>query len=562
VKPSPKAARTFLFATLFPLILAWSGAIPSASAQTILVTSANPSSSAQGTVNLNVTISGRGFKKGAKSHWFVTGTTNPGGVTVNSTAFNNSQQLTANITLAADATIANFDIVVQNTDSGTGKGTELFAVTAKGTSSTSSCPVLTPKLTTVTSCTSTLSGCLDTTFGIGGLVETASDGNHDNEGMVPLIQSDGKVVVAGYGDNPNATTGIHYATVLRYYSDGSLDTIFSSGGIAYTNIISQVQAAALQPDGKIVVAGLGFVAARFKTDGTLDASFGSGGVAVISFSGPGATNAYGLAIQSDGKIVIGGTGNSNPVVVRLNPDGSLDSSFGSGGEVIFKNGGVAAGAVVLQNVTAGTATEQLILVGGGDFALMRLTPSGTLDSTFGPNRNGQVTGGFCGMTDKVFAMARDAGGNIVLAGYSYVDSTLTPKSAVVRFTANGILDTTFGDPISGSSSRTGKTAIDFLGGQNTARGVAGQTDGKIVVSGWIADPNTSISVKTYYGVARLNPDGTLDTTFGTGGVVATNFGNAGDFGHELVIQPDGKIVVTGTTQLTTGSYFSVARYWP
>jgi Tol biopolymer transport system component len=130
VKPSPKAVRTFLFATLFPLILAWSGVIPSASAQTILVTSANPSSSAQGTVNLNVQIGGQGFHKGALAKFFVTGTTDPGGITVNSTSFANSGQLIANINVAQNATLSKFDILVTNTDGRTGKGTELFAVTA------------------------------------------------------------------------------------------------------------------------------------------------------------------------------------------------------------------------------------------------------------------------------------------------------------------------------------------------------------------------------------------------------------------------------------------------
>jgi hypothetical protein len=107
------------------------GALP-AVAQ-IQVNSANPSAAPQGTINLNVIIAGNGFKKGAKAQWFVTGTTNPGGVTVNSTTFGGSTQLTANITVAADASIASFDIVVTNTDGRTGKGTDKFAVTAKGT---------------------------------------------------------------------------------------------------------------------------------------------------------------------------------------------------------------------------------------------------------------------------------------------------------------------------------------------------------------------------------------------------------------------------------------------
>jgi len=99
----------------------------STSAQ-ISVTSALPNSATQGTINLNVTIGGKGFKTGAKAQWFISGTTNPGGVTVNSTAFVNSNTLTANITVSSTANVGGFDVVVNNTDGRTGKGTELFAV--------------------------------------------------------------------------------------------------------------------------------------------------------------------------------------------------------------------------------------------------------------------------------------------------------------------------------------------------------------------------------------------------------------------------------------------------
>ena len=122
---------------LVPVILvgifALMAALP-ATAQ-IQVNSANPSAAPQGTTNLNVTISGNGFKKGATAQWFVTGTTNPGGVTVNSTSFQSTTQLTANITVASDAVISGFDIVVTSA-SRTGKGTDLFAVQSKANSCT------------------------------------------------------------------------------------------------------------------------------------------------------------------------------------------------------------------------------------------------------------------------------------------------------------------------------------------------------------------------------------------------------------------------------------------
>jgi hypothetical protein len=129
---------SILFAMVFGGLLASVAAQP-AVAQ-IQVNSANPSAAPQGTINLNVLVTGNGFKKGAKAQWFVTGTTNPGGVTVNSTTFNGSTQITANITVASDAAISGFDIVVTNLDGRTGKGTDKFAV-IQGSNNANSCTV-------------------------------------------------------------------------------------------------------------------------------------------------------------------------------------------------------------------------------------------------------------------------------------------------------------------------------------------------------------------------------------------------------------------------------------
>jgi len=126
--------RTFASFLILPtvgfLFLNLSGSISAVQAQQVQVTAADPMSTAQGTINLNVKVTGKGFKNGAKAKWFVTGTTDTGGVTVNSTTFVNSGELTANITVADTAIIANFDIQVLNSDGRGGKGTELFAVTS------------------------------------------------------------------------------------------------------------------------------------------------------------------------------------------------------------------------------------------------------------------------------------------------------------------------------------------------------------------------------------------------------------------------------------------------
>jgi len=126
-----KSKRCWFVLLLLAAIVSFLAGLP-ANAQ-IQVTSTSPSAAPQGTTNLNVTVNGNGFKKGAKAQWFVTGTTNPGGVTVNSTTFNGSGQLTANITIASGAVISGFDVVVTNADGRTGKGTDLFAVTQQGT---------------------------------------------------------------------------------------------------------------------------------------------------------------------------------------------------------------------------------------------------------------------------------------------------------------------------------------------------------------------------------------------------------------------------------------------
>lgn len=113
--------------TLFMLAVICLAAVPSLLAQ-VTVTGANPSAAPPGTVNLNVTISGSGFKKNAKAQFFLTGTTNPGGVTVTSTAFGSSGQVVATINVSSDAVDASYDIQVLNTNGSSGKGTELFGV--------------------------------------------------------------------------------------------------------------------------------------------------------------------------------------------------------------------------------------------------------------------------------------------------------------------------------------------------------------------------------------------------------------------------------------------------
>ncbi len=131
MRPQPNSLALHLFACLSFLLLSLGGGA-AAQGQQIQVTAANPSSAAQGTMNLDVKVNGKGFKNGARAVFYVSGTTDTGGVTVNSTSFVSSTELIANITVSDAAAIANFDIEVLAADGRGGKGTELFAVTARG----------------------------------------------------------------------------------------------------------------------------------------------------------------------------------------------------------------------------------------------------------------------------------------------------------------------------------------------------------------------------------------------------------------------------------------------
>ena len=340
--PRLRFPAIFVLAALIALLISFYNSITSAQGN-VSVTAADPMSAEQGTINLNVKVTGKGFKNGAKAKWFVTGTTDPGGVTVNSTTFVSSSEVTANITVDDAAAISNFDIQVTNSDGRGGKGTELFAVTSKNALN---CPPQSPPLTSDSKCYAAFPGCLDQTFGGIGFVNIDPDNNAADEKTLNsggvAVQPDGKIVVVGSGYF--SATGLDLA-VIRYNSDGTLDTSFGDPdplnpplrrGYVVTAVSTQndmPKAMALQTDGKIVVTslGAGFKVIRYNVNGVLDSSFGSGGI--VTFSGP----VNDIALQANGKIITSGAGGFN--LARLNTNGTLDSTFGSGGYVSANPGG-------------------------------------------------------------------------------------------------------------------------------------------------------------------------------------------------------------------------------
>ncbi len=337
---------------------------------------------------------------------------------------------------------------------------------------------------------------------------------------------------------------------------GALDPTFGSGGRVAASLLGGATAMALQPDGKIVVVGESKVE-RFNADGSPDQGFGSGGQADFTFPGTFSNSPQGVVIQPDGRIVVAGYIRSNArddfVVVRYNANGSLDTGFGGGGQVItdFASLSARAWAVALQNdgqiVIAGQAALGQLVSPDNDFALARYTSAGTLDPTFGSG--GKVTTNIGGKADWANALRIQGDGKIVLAGRSAVDGGSDPDIALVRYNTDGTPDRGFG------SAGVAKTDLGLGSGWKEAFDLVVQSDGKIVIAG-----QASITGQFNFLLARLDATGALDQGFGTVGVTTTAFTSQGDVGRSIALQADGKIVVGGRVAFLGTSDFGVARY--
>lgn len=412
---------------------------------------------------------------------------------------------------------------------------------------------------------------LDTSFDGDGIVTTSI--NDFDQGNDFAIQSDGKIVVVGITFNP--VTEVTDFAVTRYNPNGSLDATFGSGGIVTTSMGPSVtaNAVAIQGDGKIVVAGnrpvggtTEIAVVRYNANGSLDSSFGSGGIASTSIQD--LANAEDLVVQPDGKIVI--TGNSlnlNPVsdaptpisnllLVRYNSDGSLDNSFDGDGIFLAPqspNSKPQFGhAVTLQSDGKIVAAGQGLTNGPSiDFVVVRCNTNGSLDSSFGSG--GIVFTNINDQRDVANDLAIQSDGKIVVAGTTN-NSAFNTVPAIARYNTNGSLDTSFD-----SDGIVTRTITDT--DSESLNGVALQTDGQIVVAGNI-DPGTGPALE----VKRYNADGSPDAAFGTGGSVITPVGE-GSSASAVAVQTDGKIVAAGFGNLSfdpctevVGLDFLVVRY--
>jgi uncharacterized delta-60 repeat protein len=365
-------------------------------------------------------------------------------------------------------------------------------------------------------------------------------GAHADSIRAIAIQSDGRTVVVGGVNNGGSNTDIF---VARYNADGTLDASFGTGGIVVTAITGNAdwaESVAIQADGKIVVAGSrhngltnNFAVLRYHSDGTLDTTFGGTGIVTFAFSSSH-EQAQAVRVQADGKIVVAGYaeigGNEDFAVARLNSDGTLDATFDTDGKAT-----TAIGTAADRIYDIAIQADGKIVAAGStdngtdtDVAIVRYTGTGALDATFdGDGRRVVPIGtGF----DVGYAVALQSDGKIVVAGD---DSTgVNSAFTVVRLNTDGSLDTTFsGDGIA-------STMVGAL--YDHGHAVAIQSDGKIVVAGESFNgSNNDIAL------VRFNSGGTLDTSFDGDGKLTTTLGSSSDSAAAVALQPDGTIVVGG-----------------
>jgi uncharacterized delta-60 repeat protein len=425
--------------------------------------------------------------------------------------------------------------------------------------------------------TQAAAGDLDLTFGHSGKVVSDLFGQIEVANALAL-QSDGKLVVAGYTAPLTNSNSRGDFALARYHSDGTLDATFGNNGKVVTDFDAthrdQANAVSVQSDGKIIAAGFtsfigsddntdfAFALARYQADGTLDATFGNQGKVVTNISNPSDFNIYyreslnALAIQKDGKIVATGTAFLNFTqsmdftTIRYNGDGSLDTSFGTSGRV-FTNFSTttpsdpndSAGEVFIQSdgkiVIAGRVHHLAF-----DYGIARYNNDGSPDSTFG--QGGQLATSVLrqasGNAGKETAMAVQADGKIIIGGFT--QSNGVNYFALSRYEANGNFDSTFGNG--------GQVKANLSG---AIRSLTIQSNGKIIAAG------TSSENSGDFKLARFHVDGRLDENFMSSGTTTTDFSGHADQLFATARQSDGKIIAAGAATNSAGNLdFAVARY--
>lgn len=371
------------------------------------------------------------------------------------------------------------------------------------------------------------------------------------------VQPDGKILLAGdsfYTSNSVA--------VVRYNANGMLDNGFSFDGRAGTvvsgdvydvrSVLDEVLSVTAQADGNILLAGMASLGGnlalvRYRANGELDSSFDGDGMLTTSFA-DGGSRVRAVTVQDDGKILATGGYNGDFALSRYLADGSLDPDFSGtlasadfgAGDTGYSIAVQADGKILVAgNTSAADGSVQR-------FALARFNPNGGLDTTF--SGDGTVTTDIGGGADYALAVATQADGKILVAGYSA--NGLNNDFALARYNKNGSLDTSF--------SQDGKVTADFGVGDDVAYSILVQADGKILLAGTSNDMTDDAD----FALVRYNANGSLDSLFSGDGMVSNDIHGHLDRAQSATLQPDGKILLAGTSYDGVRNQFVVVRYNP
>ncbi|HEX5626168.1 MAG TPA: hypothetical protein VFX48_09135 [Saprospiraceae bacterium] len=340
---------------------------------------------------------------------------------------------------------------------------------------------------------------------------------------------------------------------------GMLDPSFGRGGWVHTDFGGKDQASAIavQPDGKLLVGGrtnasgaFDFILARYTADGQLDTGFGNQGKLTWDF-GSGQENIEYIKVLADGKILWGGYSNTNPnshsIIMRLHPDGSPDSDFAAQGFVKYRFGRSTGPLECALQSDGKYVVSHLGVIDSFDvdWIIARFLPDGQLDSSF--NQTGYRKHNFLTREDIPFHVQVLKDGKIFATGCAGVYPNV--DFAFLRLHPDGSLDDSFGN---GGSVQT-----DFYDNQDVAYGAVVLDDGRIMVSGTARDSLTNYD----FGLARYLPDGQLDSSFGVNGKRSFDFKGPVDYGFYMIRQPDGKFLVNGINSILTKNSYVVARFF-
>ena len=415
-------------------------------------------------------------------------------------------------------------------------------------------------------------GSIDNTFGIDGISTQPVLSAYLFFSMA--VRNNEKILASGISFD-----GIRYNFALfGFDSDGSLDNSFGNNGTvitAFGESKDYINSATLQnslQDEKIITAGnswngsdFDFAVSRYNSDGSLDSSFGINGSITTPF-GNVDDFANSVTVQDDGKIIATGSSfNGNNKVfatVRYNTDGSLDNSFGTGGKVItaFGSEDAYANSVAIQKdgkiITVGVSPSTFgINVTNHVFTLVRYNPDGTLDSDFGAN--GIITKRINILYSEATSIIIQEDGKILAGGLS---GTGGHVFALVRLNPDGKSDTTF------SNDGLVTTSVGKIEGQtlnssiSAINSVSIQNDGKIIACGYCTNDVNGGTIAKDFALVRYNTDGSLDSTFGEGGIVITSIGNLDDIAYSVNVQDNGKIIAGGYTDSGIDEDYALVRY--